>query len=69
MTSEVSIPPVGGWITQKTIAEAKSLLCNSDISIKEIASRLGFVELPHFSNYFKKHANVTPVLYRKNNLS
>ena len=26
--------PVGAWITQKTIAEAKSLLGNSDISIK-----------------------------------
>lgn len=61
--------PVGEWITEKTIAEAKSLLSNSDISIKEIASRLGFVELPHFSNYFKKYTNVSPAGYRKNSLS
>ena len=57
--------PVGTWITEKTIAEAKSLLRNSDISIKEIAHRLGFVESPHFSNYFKKHTAVSPVLYRR----
>ena len=57
--------PVGAWIAEKTIAEAKSLLRNSDISIKEIAHRLGFVESPHFSNYFKKHAAVSPVLYRR----
>ena len=59
--------PVGAWITQKTIAEAKSLLSNSDISIKEIAWRLGFAEAPHFSNYFKKYTNTSPVLYRKHN--
>jgi AraC family transcriptional activator of pobA len=57
--------PVGTWITEKTIAEAKSLLRNSDISIKEIAHRLGFVESPHFSNYFKKYTAVSPVLYRR----
>ena len=57
--------PVGAWIAEKTIAEAKSLLRNSDISIKEIALRLGFVESPHFSNYFKKHTEISPVLYRR----
>jgi AraC family transcriptional activator of pobA len=53
------------WIVEKTIAEAKFLLRNSDISIKEIAYRLGFAESPHFSNYFKKHTKISPVLYRK----
>ena len=57
--------PVGSWITEKTITEAKSLLTNSDISIKEIAYRLGFVESPHFSNYFKKYTNISPVVYRR----
>ena len=59
--------PVGAWITQKTITEAKSLLSNSEISIKEIAGRLGFVETPHFSNYFKKQTNTSPIVYRRNN--
>jgi AraC-like DNA-binding protein len=58
--------PVGTWITEKTISEAKSLLQNSSISIKEIAYRLGFAELAHFSNYFKKYTDISPAQFRKN---
>jgi AraC family transcriptional activator of pobA len=60
---------VGAWIIEKTITEAKSLLSNSEISIKEIAWRLGFVEAAHFSNYFKKYTSISPVVYRRQNLS
>jgi len=56
---------IGSWIVEKTIAEAKSLLQNSSIAVKEIAFRLGFTEATHFSNYFKKHTGVSPVLFRK----
>jgi AraC-like DNA-binding protein len=57
--------PIGTWIIDKTIAEAKSLLQNTDVPIKEISYQLGFTESTHFSNYFKKHTDLTPVLYRK----
>ena len=57
--------PISTWITEKTIAEAKSLLQNSSTSIKEIAFLLGFSEANHFSNYFKKHTSITPVSFRK----
>jgi len=53
------------WITEKTIAEARSLLQQSSLSIKEIAYLLGFVESTHFSNYFKKHTDASPADYRK----
>lgn len=56
---------VSAWITDKTIAEAKSLLRNSSISIKEVAFRLGFSEANHFSNYFKKYTSLTPNAFRK----
>ena len=56
---------ISSWIIDKTITEAKSLLQNSSISIKEIAYQLGFPESTHFSNYFKKYTNTSPVLYRK----
>ncbi|WP_375419538.1 helix-turn-helix domain-containing protein [uncultured Hymenobacter sp.] len=56
---------IGTWIAEKNIAEAKSLLQNSAISVKEIAYRLGFAEPAHFSNYFKKHAHLSPSFYRK----
>ena len=58
---------VGTWITEKTITEAKTLLSKSDLSIKEIATRLGFTESAHFSNYFKKYTAHSPVVYRRQN--
>jgi AraC-like DNA-binding protein len=60
---------IGTWITEKTIAEAKSMLQNSSVSIKEIAYRLGFAESAHFSNYFKKHTHTSPASYRKEHLA
>ncbi|MBT1706595.1 AraC family transcriptional regulator [Fulvivirgaceae bacterium PWU5] len=56
---------VSAWISDKTIAEAKSLLRNSSIPVKEIAFQLGFSESAHFSNYFKKHTNLTPNAFRR----
>jgi AraC family transcriptional activator of pobA len=57
--------PVSDWIAEKTIAEAKSLLLNSSMAVKEIAYLLGFTESTHFSNYFKKHVETSPAGYRK----
>jgi len=55
---------VGTWISEKTIAEAKALLKNSNMPVKEISYRLGFAEIQNFSTYFKKHTKSTPVYYR-----
>lgn len=55
---------VSAWIADKTIAEAKVLLQNRDLPVKEIAARLGFLETPHFSNYFRKHTGISPAGYR-----
>jgi len=53
------------WIAEKTLAEARSLLQNASISIKEITYKLGFTETAHFSNFFKKHEGISPIQYRK----
>lgn len=58
--------PIATWIADKTMAEARSLLQNSQLSIKEITARLGFAETAHFSNFFKKHERLSPVQYRQN---
>ncbi|WP_207515153.1 helix-turn-helix domain-containing protein [Longitalea luteola] len=56
---------ITAWIADKTIAEAKALLQDKTLNIKEIAGRLGFLEASHFSNYFKKHTSQSPADYRK----
>ncbi|QNL52309.1 helix-turn-helix transcriptional regulator [Olivibacter sp. SDN3] len=59
--------PITTWITDKTIATAKAILQNSNLPIKEITYKLGFAEIAHFSNYFKKHTSLSPAHYRKEN--
>ena len=59
--------PIATWIADKTIAEAKSMLMNSSVSIKEISYKLGFSEVAHFSNYFKKHTEISPTKFRESN--
>ena len=56
---------ISGWIADKTIAEAKVMLQDKILNIKEIAGRLGFLEASHFSNYFKKNTTQSPAEYRK----
>lgn len=64
-----SIKEVMGKTTSQVIAarilqEAKALLRHSRWTISEIAYSLGFEELPHFINFFKKLSKQTPKAYR-----
>ena len=51
-------------IHSRIYEEAKILLDHTDWNISEIAFSLGFEEVAHFSNFFKKHASTSPVKYR-----
>ncbi len=51
-------------IQQRVLLEAKRLLQTSDLSIKEIAFELGFVDHAYFSNFFKAQAGITPTQFR-----
>ena len=53
------------WIHLFIIGQAKHLLLQSDLQVKEIADRLGFPEQFTFRNYFKTHTGVSPTEYRK----
>jgi len=55
------------WITKRTLSVAKSLLIDSTYSSKEIAYLLGYSEPTHFSRFFKKHTNLSPLTFRKSN--
>ena len=48
--------------------EAKVLLTHTQWNVSEIAWCLGFEELPHFINFFKKNVGATPSAIRRNNL-
>jgi AraC family transcriptional activator of pobA len=53
------------FIHEQILHEAKSLLTQTELSIKEISFRLGFRESSHFNHFFKKETLTTPALFRK----
>lgn len=53
------------WIDEAIILEAKVLLHQSDLSISQIASQLGYYEQSYFSRLFKKYEHITPTQFRK----
>jgi AraC-like DNA-binding protein len=53
-------------IAARITHEAKILLKHTQWSISEIGWCLGFEELPHLINFFKKHTGITPKAYRAN---
>lgn len=54
------------WIVRMVITEAKQLLEESDLSIKEIAYQLNFPTQSFFGKYFKQYVGVSPKEYRNN---
>jgi len=51
-------------ISSRVIQEAKILLKQTDWNISEISDSLGFEEVAHFSNFFRKQTSLAPVAYR-----
>ena len=51
-------------IASRINQEAKILLKQTSWNVSEIAYSLGFEEVAHFSNFFKKHTQVSPVAFR-----
>lgn len=56
---------VSQYIKEKKIDYAKMLLRTTNLSVSEIAQRLGYINLSHFTASFKQITNMTPVNYRK----
>lgn len=51
-------------INNRVLQEAKILLKQTDWNVSEIAYSLGFEQLAHFSNFFKKNTTVPPLAFR-----
>ena len=53
------------FIQQKIIDIAKEELHSTDVTITEVAYRLGFQSSQHFNRYFKRCTGMTPTEFRK----
>ena len=52
------------WITQYVILEAKTMLRNEKMSIKDTSNKLNFANQSFFAKYFKQHTGYTPKEYK-----
>lgn len=53
-----------GLIDEMILREAKAYLLHSQLTIAEIAYRLGFSDPSHFNKFFRKLAGITPLQFR-----
>ncbi len=61
---EVTEKTTSQLIAERVLQEARALLKHTNWNISEIAWCLGFEELPHFINFFKKYVQLTPGSFR-----
>jgi AraC-like DNA-binding protein len=62
----VGIPPMR-YLLQCRVEQAKELINYSDYALKEIAERVGFKNIHHFTRVFSEIAGVSPGLWRQQN--
>ena len=53
------------WINMVTINQAKNLLHQPNVLVKQVADELGFPEQFTFRKYFKAHTGMSPTEYQK----
>ncbi len=61
---EISGQKFVDYVNKFRISKAKALLINNDLTIKEIAEKVGYLNANTFINVFKKHEGITPGKYR-----
>ncbi|ABX40558.1 diguanylate cyclase [Lachnoclostridium phytofermentans] len=60
--TDLSLPDI---VNKVRIEKSKPLLLNMNISILDVAQRVGFNYQNHFASIFKKYTDLTPTEYRK----
>jgi AraC-like DNA-binding protein len=56
----------GYWIRHEIVLEAKRLLFYTNMSVKEIAFKLGYEDCAYFTRLFTRTAGISPVRFKKN---
>jgi YesN/AraC family two-component response regulator len=56
---------VNCWIVKRRMAAARSLLHNTNQTVEQIATALGYQNAGHFSRQFRQHHGVPPQAWRK----
>lgn len=64
---EISNQTVSCFIQERIILEAKRLLTHTELTVSEIAFKLGFKDNSYFGRYFKKAARISPERFRTAN--
>jgi YesN/AraC family two-component response regulator len=54
------------YVCEQRMERAKKLLAQTSLRISEVAERVGYADLPYFSNAFKRVTGKTPTEFRKN---
>ena len=57
--------PIGDYITQVRVREAKRLLATTDLSVGEVGVRVGIADHNYFTKFFKANVGMAPLRYRK----
>lgn len=61
---EVTLKTTTQLIAERILYESKILLKHSSWNVSEVAFSLGFSEVTHFNNFFKKYTNTSPMKFR-----
>jgi len=57
------------WVMKKRLSKASELLENTTLSVGEITNQCGFENQTHFSRLFKEKTGMSPLQFRKSQLS
>lgn len=69
VVKQVTNKSAKSFIYNRLLIEAQKFLTYTDLSISEIAYRLGFEEQAHFGRFFRKESGYSPSEYRANRKS
>lgn len=53
------------WITERRMAEARKLLCQTDLTVEAVAARTGYRQTSFFIRHFRRDHAVTPAAWRR----